>query len=55
MNIEKTATLNLRVDPKNKKAVEDVMSNFGIHISTAIDICLKKITLKGYRISRKNY
>ena len=45
--MEKTATLNLRVNPTTKKSAEDVLSRLGIPMSTAIDIYLKQITLTG--------
>ncbi len=45
--MEKTATLNLRVNPKTKKSAEDVLSRLGIPMSTAIDMYLRQITLTG--------
>ena len=38
--MEKTATLNLRVNPTVKQRAEDVLSRLGIPMSTAIDIYL---------------
>ena len=45
--MEKTATLNLRVNPTTKKSAEDVLSRLGIPMSTAIDMYLRQITLTG--------
>ena len=38
--MEKTATLNLRVNPVVKQRAEDVLTRLGIPMSTAIDIYL---------------
>ena len=45
--MEKTATLNLRVNPIVKQRAEEVLSCLGIPMSTAIDMYLKQITLTG--------
>ena len=45
--MEKTATLNLRVDPAVKKNAENVLRQLGIPMSTAIDIYLYQIALTG--------
>ncbi|MCM1494271.1 MAG: type II toxin-antitoxin system RelB/DinJ family antitoxin [Bacteroides sp.] len=45
--MEKTATLNLRVNPVVKQQAEDVLSRLGIPMSTAIDIYLNQISLTG--------
>lgn len=45
--MEKTATLNLRVNPVVKQRAEEVLSRLGIPMSTAIDIYLNQISLKG--------
>lgn len=45
--MEKTATLNLRVNPTVKKNAEEVLKNLGITMSTAIDIYLNQIYLTG--------
>lgn len=45
--MEKTATLNLRVNPKVKKRAEDVLNALGIPMSTAIDMYLNQISLTG--------
>ena len=43
--MEKTATLNLRVNPTVKQRAEDVLTRLGIPMSTAIDIYLNQISL----------
>ena len=45
--MEKTATLNLRVNPAVKERAENVLSQLGIPMSTAIDIYLNQISLVG--------
>jgi addiction module RelB/DinJ family antitoxin len=45
--MEKTATLNLRVNPEVKKSAELVLSQLGVPMATAIDMFLKQITLTG--------
>ncbi|MCI8976751.1 type II toxin-antitoxin system RelB/DinJ family antitoxin [Lachnospiraceae bacterium 54-11] len=45
--MEKTATLNLRVNPTVKQRAEDVLMRLGIPMSTAIDIYLNQISLTG--------
>ena len=45
MNMEKTATLNLRVNPVVKQKAEDVLAQLGIPMSTAIDMYLNQISL----------
>lgn len=45
--MEKTATLNLRVNPSVKENAENVLAQLGIPMSTAIDIYLKQISLVG--------
>mgnify|MGYP000934280406 CR=1 FL=1 len=45
--MEKTATLNLRVNPDVKRRAEEILSQLGIPMSTAIDIYLKQITMTG--------
>ena len=44
--MEKTATLNLRVDPVVKKNAEVVLSHLGMSMSTAVNIYLNQISLK---------
>ena len=45
--MEKTATLNLRVNPTVKQQAEDVLSRLGVPMSTAIDMYLNQISLTG--------
>ena len=45
--MEKTSTLNLRVNPDVKRRAEEVLSQLGIPMSTAIDIYLKQISMTG--------
>ena len=45
--MEKTATLNLRVNPTVKQRTEEVLTRLGIPMSTAIDIYLNQILLTG--------
>lgn len=45
--MEKTATLNLRVNPTVKQQAETVLAQLGIPMSTAIDMYLNQISLTG--------
>ncbi len=45
--MEKSATLNLRVNPVVKERAESVLSQLGIPMSTAIDMYLNQISLVG--------
>ena len=45
--MEKTATLNLRVNPKVKERAEAVLARLGVPMSTAIDMYLNQIFLTG--------
>lgn len=45
--MEKTTTLNLRVNPTLKQDAETVLSKLGIPMSTAIDMFLNQIVLVG--------
>ena len=45
--MEKSATLNLRVNPVVKARAESVLSKLGIPMSTAIDMYLNQISLVG--------
>ena len=45
--MEKTATLNLRVNPAVKENPEAVLSKLGIPMSTAINMYLNQISLTG--------
>ena len=45
--MEKTATLNLRVNPMVKERAEVILSKLGVPMSTAIDMYLNQIALTG--------
>lgn len=45
--MEKTTTLNLRVNPTVKQQAEDVLRQLGIPMATAIDLYLRQISLTG--------
>lgn len=45
--MDKSATLNLRVNPMVKQRAEDVLVQLGIPMSTAIDMYLNQISLIG--------
>ena len=45
--MEKTATLNLRINPEVKKSAEMVLLQLGVPMATAIDMFLKQIALTG--------
>jgi DNA-damage-inducible protein J len=45
--MEKSTTLNLRVNPTVKQRAEDILSQLGIPMSTAIDMYLKQISMVG--------
>lgn len=45
--MDKTTTLNLRVNPDVKRRAEEVLTQIGIPMSTAIDIYLKQIAMNG--------
>lgn len=45
--MEKTATLNLRVNPVAKQKAEAVLKQLGIPMSTAMDIYLNQIAMTG--------
>lgn len=45
--MEKTATLNLRVNPALKEQAEGVLRQLGIPMATAIDMFLNQITMVG--------
>lgn len=45
--MDKSATLNLRVNPTVKQRAEDVLAQLGIPMSTAIDMYLNQIFLTG--------
>ena len=45
--MEKTATLNLRVRPEDKRGAEKVLEQLGIPMSTVITMYLRQIVLTG--------
>ncbi len=45
--MEKTTTLNLRVNPEVKKNAEEVLSALGLSMTAAINIYLKQIAFRG--------
>ncbi len=45
--MEKTATLNLRVNPALKEQAENILQQLGIPMSTAVNMFLNQITLTG--------
>ena len=45
--MEKSATLNLRVNPTLKSDAETILSRLGIPMSTAIDMFLNQVVLVG--------
>lgn len=45
--MEKTATLNLRVNPEVKQQAEHVLKQLGVPMATAVDIFLRQIGMTG--------
>lgn len=45
--IQKTATLNLRVDPEVKQSAESILAQLGLSMSTAVDMFLRQVSLTG--------
>ena len=45
--MEKTATLNLRVNPALKRDAESILGRLGIPMSTAVDMFLNQVVLVG--------
>ncbi len=43
----KTANINVRIDPQTKKLAEELFSSFGITITDAINIFLRKSIMEG--------
>ncbi len=43
--MEKSATLNLRINPTLKSEAETVLSRLGIPMSTAVDMFLNQVVL----------
>jgi addiction module RelB/DinJ family antitoxin len=46
-SVEKSTTLNLRVNPMIKQQAEDVLKQLGVPMATAVDMFLRQITLTG--------
>ena len=47
ITMQKSATLNLRVDPEVKQSAESVLSQLGLSMSTAVDMFLRQVSLTG--------
>ena len=45
--MDKSATLNLRINPTLKQNAENVLSRLGIPMSTAVDMFLNQVVLVG--------
>ncbi|MDO4478979.1 MAG: type II toxin-antitoxin system RelB/DinJ family antitoxin [Lachnospiraceae bacterium] len=45
--MEKSTTLNLRINPTLKKEAESVLSRLGIPMSVAVDMFLNQVVLSG--------
>lgn len=45
--MEKSVTMNLRVNPAIKRQAEDVLKQLGIPMATAVDMFLRQIALTG--------
>ncbi|MBQ8953938.1 MAG: type II toxin-antitoxin system RelB/DinJ family antitoxin [Clostridia bacterium] len=45
--MEKSATLNLRVNPEVKREAEQVLRQLGIPMATAIEMYLRQVSLTG--------
>lgn len=45
--MQKTATLNLRINPTLKSDAEEILSRLGIPMSTAIDMFLNQVVMVG--------
>ena len=45
--MEKTSTLNLRVNPDVKQNAENVLKQLGVPMATAVDMFLRQIALTG--------
>lgn len=43
----KTANINIRIDPETKTSAEELFSSFGITITDAINIFLRKSIMEG--------
>jgi len=45
--MEKSATLNLRVNPILKKDAESILGRLGVHMSTSVDMFPNQVVLTG--------
>lgn len=45
--MEKTATLNLRINPTVKSNAENILKQLGIPMATAVDMFLRQVSLTG--------
>ena len=45
--MEKTTTMNLRVNPVVKQEAEDVLKQLGVPMATAVDMFLRQIVMTG--------
>ena len=45
--MEKTTTMNLRVNPAVKQEAENVLKQLGVPMATAVDMFLRQIALTG--------
>ena len=45
--MEKTTTMNLRVNPAVKQQEEDVLKQLGVPMATAVDMFLRQIAMTG--------
>lgn len=45
--MEKSATMNLRINSTVKKQAEDVLSKLGVPVATAVDMFLRQVALTG--------
>ena len=45
--MEKTTTMNLRVNPAVKQQAEDVLKQLGVPMATAVDMFLRQIAMTG--------
>ena len=45
--MQKSATLNLRVDPEVKRSAESTLLRLGLSMSTAVDLFLRQVALTG--------
>ena len=52
--MEKSVSMNLRVNPVVKQQAEDVLKQLGIPMATAIDMYLRQIMLTVFRIAAQS-